>query len=704
MQLQKNAGVWATVVATAASASCDVDPSGEPDTRETSRSALTNSPQARARIEALRERFSGTTGAYDSAVIGAGLASAFESSGMTRESVQVVIPKQANRGLARTASVELPLSAAGFARLEDVTSRLSVRFALQGATDVPIAVADGIALYNGALHGADVVHRVHAEGTEDFVVFEQRPEREELRYTVDVSHVAGLRLVSNTLEFIDEGGAPRLRVAPPYVVDADGERHAATLAMEGCGYDENPAAPWGRPVARPGADGCTLRITWPTVRYPAVMDPAWTTAGSPLAFRIRHTASVLASGEVLLVGGDGTPSMATAELYDPVAMSFAATGSMMTPRYNHTASRIAGGKVLVTGGAGAATAPTTAELYDPATGTFSPTGSMAEARYDHTASLLASGKVLVAGGITAELYDPDLGVFSATGTMAEPRGGHTASVLASGEVLIAGGRLSTQMNGGVDIAELYDPGAGTFGPTGSMLQGRWWHTASVLPSGKVLVTGGRTGAYDTFATAELYDPATGEFSPTGPMVEPRNSHTASVLQSGEVLIAGGYQKPVYFKFASAELYDPELEAFSLTVPMAKARYDHTATVLESGNVLVADGHAELYVPSTSAGAGGSGTGGVHAGGASQGGDASQGGGGAPEQGGGGTATADGDALDGGGCSCSEARFRRHEPMGMFAIALAVGAWMRRRAKADDHRKANGRVAHASSPGSSKAPS
>jgi hypothetical protein len=37
---------------------------------------------------------------------------------------------------------------------------------------------------------------------------------------VEVSRVAGLRLVSNVLEFLDEGGAPRLRIAPPFVVDA----------------------------------------------------------------------------------------------------------------------------------------------------------------------------------------------------------------------------------------------------------------------------------------------------------------------------------------------------------------------------------------------------------------------------------------------------------------------------------------------------
>jgi hypothetical protein len=57
-----------------------------------------------------------------------------------------------------------------------------------------------------ALPGADVLHRVHPEGTEDYVVFEERPATEEIVYDVDVAHVAGLRLVSDTVEFLDKGG------------------------------------------------------------------------------------------------------------------------------------------------------------------------------------------------------------------------------------------------------------------------------------------------------------------------------------------------------------------------------------------------------------------------------------------------------------------------------------------------------------------
>src|SRR6185436_321686 len=107
-----------------------------------------------------------------------------------------------------------------------------------------------------------LIHRVDGEGTEDFLVFETRPLRAEISYRVDVSHFSGLRLVSNTLEFMNDVGAPLARVAPPYVVGADRRRHAAWLSVEGCAYDTNPAAPWGRTTTPPTANTCRVKVTW----------------------------------------------------------------------------------------------------------------------------------------------------------------------------------------------------------------------------------------------------------------------------------------------------------------------------------------------------------------------------------------------------------------------------------------------------------
>src|SRR5436190_21775297 len=68
---------------------------------------------------------------------------------------------------------------------------------------------------------------------------------------------------------------------------------------------------------------------------------------------------------------------------------FNSTGNLATPRNGHTATMLGSGKVLVVGGlTNGARALASAELYDPATGTWSATGSLTTARFAHTATLL----------------------------------------------------------------------------------------------------------------------------------------------------------------------------------------------------------------------------------------------------------------------------------------------------------------------------
>jgi hypothetical protein len=129
---------------------------------------------------------------------------------------------------------------------------------------------------------------------------------------------------------------------------------------------------------------------------------------------------------------------------------------------------------------------------------------------------------------------------------------------------------------------------------------RQTHTATLLPSGKVFITGGWGGAAGgLLSTAELYDPGTGMFTATS-MTVGRDSHTATLLPNGKVLIAGGYGTGV--AYASAELYDPAVATWAPAGSMVTAREYHTATLLPSGQVLIVGGlvgsswlaSAELY--------------------------------------------------------------------------------------------------------------
>jgi Bacterial Ig-like domain (group 2)/Kelch motif/Galactose oxidase, central domain len=280
-----------------------------------------------------------------------------------------------------------------------------------------------------------------------------------------------------------------------------------------------------------------------------------------------HTATLLQNGEVLLAGGfvnsvwDYGPSTSDngAGLYDSATGVFSATGNMMANRGDHTATLLANGKVLIAGGANqdlTGTGLASAELYDPGTGTFTQTGSMAVGRFLHTATLLQNGKVLIVGGAltstsapvaTAEVYDPATGTFTMTGAMKTAREQHTATLLADGRVLIVGGVTSPGTGAPTATAEVYDPSTGSFSVTGSMAEARTYHTATLLPSGKVLVAGGG----DENSTADVYDPATGSFSTTGGMETGRSGHTATLLPNGSLLVAGG---GIFAGLASAELY------------------------------------------------------------------------------------------------------------------------------------------------------
>jgi hypothetical protein len=284
---------------------------------------------------------------------------------------------------------------------------------------------------------------------------------------------------------------------------------------------------------------------------------------------------------------------------------FNATGSMAGARRDHTATLLTNGNVLIVGWFSFV-----AELYDPVTGTFNSLGNTVFVHgQGSTATRLTDGRVLIVGGnssqTSAEIFNPADGKFSATGSLNNVHCYHTATLLPDGKVLIAAGQNQTGPQTH-KIAELYDPATGTFTLIGSLNVDRAGHTATLLSNGKVLITGGYQttgpGVGDMLASAELYDLAAKSFSLTGNMTHARDGHTATLLLNGQVLVAGSSDK-------SAELYDSTTGTFSSTnYEMNEPRLAHTATLLPNGQVLLAGGSiavgpvvtdsAELYDPVT----------------------------------------------------------------------------------------------------------
>lgn len=251
-------------------------------------------------------------------IIGSGVAHGFKRVG---ESLRPEFEPERLRGIRSPATVALPRAAGGAVRVQQARSRFSLEFAVLGANpDAVVGVADGLASYAGAARGGDIVLRPIPDGVEDFVELPQKPEQEQLDYSVKLEGVAGLRLYDNVLELLDETGDPHLRLAGARVVDADGTSHTATISLLDCDADTSGAVPWGRPVRPPGATQCTVRVKWAGqhVIYPALLDPVWTTVTNMATARYRNGAVTLASGNVLVCGGDnGTNPIASCEQFNP---------------------------------------------------------------------------------------------------------------------------------------------------------------------------------------------------------------------------------------------------------------------------------------------------------------------------------------------------------------------------------------------------
>jgi hypothetical protein len=142
--------------------------------------------------------------------------------------------------------------------------------------------------------------------------------------------------------------------------------------------------------------------------------------------------------------------------------------------------------------------------------------------------------------------------------MTAARAGHTATLLPSGRVLIAAGFA---LSASVGSAEIFDPMLGTFESAGSMISRRHLHRATLLPNGLVLLTGGPT---NTASAAEIFDETLGTFAPASaqPMVAARWDHSATLLDDGRVLIAGGNDPISSTSVSVSEIYDPVARQFT----------------------------------------------------------------------------------------------------------------------------------------------
>lgn len=532
----------------------------------------------------------------------------------------------------------LPVQADRPFHLGDEISGLSVEVTPIGLAPVPAEVADGYVVYRGAhAGGGDVLQRPFPTGMEDYVILIAPPEKAEFSYSIALgAAVAGLRLVASTLELLDGSGAPRLRLSPPFIVDGDGTRHAATITVADCAFDSDPRPPWERQVTAPGARTCTVGISWAAegITYPAILDPSWTLVRNNMSVsRVEHTAVLLDPAldsrhiaRVLIAGGrTSLGRTSTADIYDPQLDQFTATASMGCAREKHTATLLLDGRVLVVGGLTSGdglpggdpdAACPAAELYDPDTGTWSAVAlGTAPPVWGHAASRIEGGahrgKVLVTGGrvgptskptSATHLFNPATNTFQKVPSMPASRYGHgQASQPDGGLVVVADGSCPdcTSLNTTFEVdTNVSDPTKikwRSVGSVGSRLQGS---VVLTVTGNKVIIAGGGNSGIATDDSL-LHVFGAQAWVEESDMTTARREHRGALLSDGRVIVAGGRDVSGQI-LNSAEIWDPDTNTWgadpAVIVPMHAARALHTVTGMQAGKVLAAGGIDETGAP------------------------------------------------------------------------------------------------------------
>lgn len=287
------------------------------------------------------------------------------------------------------------------------------------------------------------------------------------------------------------------------------------------------------------------------------------------------------TGEIVTAGGNTVDGV---NRYDYRDDGLRQTGTMVYGRWYGTLTTLPDGRLLAQGGL---TDPstyrgqsTTPEVFSEALG-WQPLPDArddeiyglggGENRWWYPRSFVApDGRVFGITGRVMYYIDADgSGAIEEVGRLDRSNVGasSTAVMYAPGRILqVGGGGFNSNDDGLLDTvasndATIIDINGSDpqIGDTEPMRYRRHWATSTVLPDGKVLVTGGSrlNNLLDGVAnTAEIWDPASGAWTQGASGNQPRLYHsTALLLPDGRVLVAGG-GSPGPLTNLDAELYSP----------------------------------------------------------------------------------------------------------------------------------------------------
>lgn len=331
--------------------------------------------------------------------------------------------------------------------------------------------------------------------------------------------------------------------------------------------------------------------------------------------------SPLPNGDVLFAGGKGVDAyLDTASRFELASYSFLPAPSMPVVFYSVTGAPLAGGAALVVGAPAGAPGTPNALRYEPGTGAWSAVawtdemcrlvpledgsvmcfGTYSTSAFEPEAKpwtpvapipstfhacedavRLVDGRVLAVRcepDESTRIHDPAAGTWTVVASPTNTGRWGTLTRLPGGEVLSTGGNLGAP--------EVFDPITGVWAPVGSMVTGRYYHSAVTLADGRVLIAGGdAVSGNGPVVAAEVFDPASGVFFSAAPMLAARQHATLTRLADGRVLAAGGLSNGS--PLAGAEIYDPVADTWTAAASMLEIHYAHDAVLLPDGRVLVA---------------------------------------------------------------------------------------------------------------------
>ena len=506
------------------------------------------------------------------------------------------------------------------------------------ARTVPAVAESGQLSYRRAWPATDLHYTAGPQGIEQFLLLADDSAPERFAFELVASEGVGEpRLTEGAVRFDGEQGGG-LEISAPWLVDATGResREAVRWVLE----------------EEQGARRLVLELDDAGLEYPIAIDPVFSVVALLSDGHWGGASALLPDGRLMVAGGQWNGGTGlSAEIFDPLTRRLSPAASLLRPRTELVLVVLEDGRVMAVGGDGGFGSQT-CEIYDPVANTWTLAASLP---HDGTvgAVRLLDGRVLATGPRWTSLYDSAADTWTDGAelptdsdyplvtrlldgrVMAVPSTGYwppepawiwapapgsetwqagaapswpalfgSLVALPDGSVQLAGGiGESLGMGCGPSNAEawtntaIWSPVSGLWTDTAPMNVGRNDHAASLLPDGRILVSGGFDCWTDFLWDYEIWDPVTATWAEQGSMAQFHGDHSSTLLAAGPVIVEGGLNAQVELVPAEPDQWTA-VGTMNAVHPVSGRERFFPTVLLPDGRVLIFDETAEVFDPAT----------------------------------------------------------------------------------------------------------